>query len=513
MNIVQFFQKRKLIFASFSVGITFFLAMMTPSSDPLSDILKEGNIHKPMSLFSDFITPEILSYSGPVSDSLSTCIQQSSFQNYFPLILADYNKDIVMTQSRAEVLQELNTVLGYAVRNNQLNWTFNQETGKYSFTTAPGDEALWYCYFQNETTFFKNFFLPESLHGVPKNVGMLDIILSSSPFGISTSEISREELFVPRYEALENGILLGFINFVSSLPELSNIHHDIFSIASQGGYSFSLSPDTVYSNSSMEILRNEQYPFFSITITASSEAMRKQATSSLTSFALHSENDSLQIPGLSESYSLRLQTTQDLPDGASFQFQLHPEYLTPFVFSSFEVSRSFLTDLKGPIVTITDTEVCPAYYAPVCGQLPFSMIPCLEGYACPTPIPEQKTYSNWCELSKSDAIFLHEGECELPSYTYPPDLLEYVMQKTNSSLCSSGLSSDELFYKAWTVSTCGDMVQLSPPAGLADAPSGYYTPKGEYFFCGGYMMEGIPENPACQNIPQCSAENILLCRN
>lgn len=53
---------------------------------------------------------------------------------------------------------------------------------------------------------------------------------------------------------------------------------------------------------------------------------------------------------------------------------------------------------------------CPAVYRPVCGQPPMPVCP--EGHSCIQVMPEVRTYSNSCELSREGAELLYEGECQ-----------------------------------------------------------------------------------------------------
>lgn len=53
--------------------------------------------------------------------------------------------------------------------------------------------------------------------------------------------------------------------------------------------------------------------------------------------------------------------------------------------------------------------LCPAVYQPVCGQPPMPLCP--EGYSCIQMMPQPRTYSNQCELSRAGASFISDGVC------------------------------------------------------------------------------------------------------
>jgi hypothetical protein len=69
---------------------------------------------------------------------------------------------------------------------------------------------------------------------------------------------------------------------------------------------------------------------------------------------------------------------------------------------------------RGPCLGETEI-VCPADYAPVCGQPP--MPHCPEGFACIQALPQPQTYDNKCFMMAAGAQFLHDRECSLLSET------------------------------------------------------------------------------------------------
>tara|TARA_R110000868_G_scaffold143075_20_gene360828 strand:+ start:557 stop:871 length:315 start_codon:yes stop_codon:yes gene_type:complete len=54
-------------------------------------------------------------------------------------------------------------------------------------------------------------------------------------------------------------------------------------------------------------------------------------------------------------------------------------------------------------------EGCAAIYKPVCGQPPMPV--CAPGIFCAMVMPAPKTYDNECQMDKSGATLISEGEC------------------------------------------------------------------------------------------------------
>jgi acetyl esterase/lipase len=155
--------------ASFVFGSDFF-----SESDPLKNALGD-NIFKERNFNADFLTDKINNYSGPLSTSLQKCIVEDNNIYNTGKIKAPFNTDFKGTQSREDILEELNPVLGHAIFNSQINWIWDKYNYEYNFVTAKGDEKIWSCYFKNETNFFKNFLVIDhikieeatGLHGAP----------------------------------------------------------------------------------------------------------------------------------------------------------------------------------------------------------------------------------------------------------------------------------------------------------------------------------------------------------
>ena len=134
----------------------------------LQDQKDEANTNK--NFLASFLTPKINKYEGPVSESMRTCIagyDSEKIQNIYHLDTLEIQEGSVrvhvaesslVTQTRNQIKQEIMPVFGHAVKNKEINWTWDNQKRMYTFTTYPGDEALWYCYLRKETIFFTNFF-------------------------------------------------------------------------------------------------------------------------------------------------------------------------------------------------------------------------------------------------------------------------------------------------------------------------------------------------------------------
>ncbi len=172
----HFTKKTQYLISIFSlfIGITglFFFYKDTEKQDTLTFLLQEekNEGEKQQSFLGSFITPTINKYNGPVTESLLTCMDgydTTKIKNIYPLDKLDIENGSVsvyvppshsIMQNREQILREIMPVFGYAVKNNEINWTWNNKKRVYTFKTYPGDEALWYCYFRKETIFFTNFF-------------------------------------------------------------------------------------------------------------------------------------------------------------------------------------------------------------------------------------------------------------------------------------------------------------------------------------------------------------------
>ena len=80
--------------------------------------------------------------------------------------------------------------------------------------------------------------------------------------------------------------------------------------------------------------------------------------------------------------------------------------------SSASVAFEFEGKFDATLLTISKNlnESCPEIYQPVCGQ-PIMPV-CPPGQFCTMQMPSPKTYSNMCELKRSNAVLLFKSECE-----------------------------------------------------------------------------------------------------
>jgi hypothetical protein len=72
----------------------------------------------------------------------------------------------------------------------------------------------------------------------------------------------------------------------------------------------------------------------------------------------------------------------------------------------FEISDVF--ECEEWVDETEEVEYCPESFMPVCGE----MAPDCENGICGKSLPELRTFSNSCELYKSKAVFIHNGECK-----------------------------------------------------------------------------------------------------
>lgn len=106
---------------------------------------------------------EIYKYTGETSPPIETCISGVNTSLTEGKIFANCNPNFSSSQSRKEILAEIGAILGHAVQNSEINWTWNTEKQQYTFSSHIEDTAFWKCYFHNETIFFRNFFIQASI--------------------------------------------------------------------------------------------------------------------------------------------------------------------------------------------------------------------------------------------------------------------------------------------------------------------------------------------------------------
>lgn len=140
--------------------------------DTLTFLLQDEKqtVKENKSFLASFITPKINKYEGPVTESMLTCMDgydSETIQNIYPLSKLEIEESSVkvkvakfnsVTQTASQIKSEIMPIFGHAVKNQEINWTWDPINRVYTFETYKGDEALWYCYLRKETIFFTNFF-------------------------------------------------------------------------------------------------------------------------------------------------------------------------------------------------------------------------------------------------------------------------------------------------------------------------------------------------------------------
>ncbi len=177
MNNMQIGKHYLLGFLSICLGICGILFFMDTEyidtkKDTLSFLFQEEKREQEEKngILASFITPKINKYSGPVTESMLTCMDgydTEVIKNIYPLDKLSIEDGAVnvqipdsskVMQDRTQIKNEIMPVFGHAVNNQEINWVWDGENRVYTFETYPGDEALWYCYLRKETIFFTNFF-------------------------------------------------------------------------------------------------------------------------------------------------------------------------------------------------------------------------------------------------------------------------------------------------------------------------------------------------------------------
>ncbi|HIQ56650.1 TPA: hypothetical protein EYG96_01260, partial [Candidatus Gracilibacteria bacterium] len=109
-------------------------------------------------------------YTGPISAVLQKCLDTplTAAEKTDETIYAPYNRGAKIDQTRSEILADIGPVLGHAVTNNEINWQWDGLSKTYKFKGHEDDSKLWYCYFKEDSPFFKEF-LSEDQISVPFN--------------------------------------------------------------------------------------------------------------------------------------------------------------------------------------------------------------------------------------------------------------------------------------------------------------------------------------------------------
>lgn len=64
---------------------------------------------------------------------------------------------------KSQILQEIGNPFIATYQNKQITWSWNNKKSEYTFEVFKGDEALWSCYFREESKFFGKFFEKNSV--------------------------------------------------------------------------------------------------------------------------------------------------------------------------------------------------------------------------------------------------------------------------------------------------------------------------------------------------------------
>lgn len=230
--------------------------------DPLKELFG-SSVFSEHTLSANFLTDTISPYNGEISDSLATCIQENSSYGD-QRVYAQYKTIDNLKSTRKEIKAEIEEVLGHAVKNKQINWTYDKNIQQYTFYTAPGDEMLWECYFKNETTFFQQFFDTNSITSVKKKAVRLSI--NSLPLPYATTETIRNQWRFIEQDTSKQLIPLGVLN-VERHEEWSNE----FFTNRESTFPLLLKKQTVL-NSTSELFRNEAIPFLGIVAQSDTES-------------------------------------------------------------------------------------------------------------------------------------------------------------------------------------------------------------------------------------------------
>lgn len=446
----------------------------TKEPDPLVEILSQVYENENLTadfitnttnqyLTADFITDTINQYSGPTTASIEICRDAIQVEEHIGKIMVSYNENTNIQQSIEEIRNEINPILGHAIKNNELNWEWNENTREYTFYSALGDESFWKCYFTKDTEFFKEFLVSESV-SIPGEIPYLDttiINISSEPFITSSSEGNRN-ISIPSSEAFQNGAFLGFLNIKS--PKDKIYSHSFFNKVDEMQQEIELSPDSTPLSSTMEIMRNNNYPFISLHVVSTQEEQRVKAVKAVNNITIK------KILSPIKTYRINLNFDDTIPADVEYNIEINSQFLFPFDNSDI----LFIGSHNGPKVIITE---------------PYSY----------TPYPPTPTY-NPTPLPLPDDMF--------------NDLLE-IANKTNRHLCTvEERESIDFMYTGALVEQCGTTLRILPPQGTADIPTFYYPEDGEYFFCGGYQITGSSSDPRCLTVPQtCQTGSYALCPN
>ena len=333
------------------VGINY-LNTQSQESDPLGKFLSDT--YSQEDLGADFITTSLSSYSGPTNPRIELCKESIRIEEPIGKIIASYNIAANITQNIDDIRSEINPIFGHAVHNSEINWIWDTENQEYTFYSALGDEAFWKCYFSEETEFFTEFFISESII-IPGEILYPDTILislSSDIFITSTSEGNRN-ISLSQENAVTNGAFLGFITIDS--PVNQDYSHSFFNRVDEIPQIIELfSDNNSVIDSTSEVLRNSKFPFITLNISSTREEERIKAVHAVKNISIRkNENPLLELSlgkksHTTTSYEISLHLNPFVPLGVDYQIEIDPLFL-----SAIDTSKIlFMGSRLGPSVSI-----------------------------------------------------------------------------------------------------------------------------------------------------------------
>jgi hypothetical protein len=263
---------------SLAVGINFF--SQDSNQDPLNKYI-ENSFSK--NLKGDFITNSIHKYDGPISSKVKECMNDISMEKSTKKVNATFNSKAIINQDSSEILEDINPVLGHAVKGQQINWEWDSYNREYTFITYENDEIFWKCYFKEDTTFFKEFFIPESIIAQGEVISIKYPIYSFNSFSskVATSEGVRGiEIDISESEESKE-IELGYFNIE---PYSRNIKNSFFDSIENN--SLIIKDFKPLIGSTNEVVQNIDYPFLNIIVKSSNELERQKIIESIDSIKI-----------------------------------------------------------------------------------------------------------------------------------------------------------------------------------------------------------------------------------
>jgi hypothetical protein len=399
---LKFFKIKIFLFLGLllSVSLFFYFSNNTETRDPLKELFS-SEVLKNNLKNADFITSSIYPYSGPVSNSITECKKNFIMEEFSGKVVASFNKNFTFSGDKLDIKKELNPVLGYAIVNEEINWNWDADNLEYTFIVSQEDELFWRCYFENETKFFKEFFISESVQALNEKKisdnNFIKIKIHNELNNISYNDFPKNKnLTLFKKNSLEE-VDLGYINIDSSISDNDRLWENLF--LTQIKYSnlnFSFDK-TYYQTSTVELLQNLNYPFLNLLVFSSNEIGRNMAKESI---------ENISINYVEGAYNMKLRLNDTTPNNTSYQIVLDNSFFPLFYeiqddLSSKEISHSLIPDGKGSLINIINekNKNCETNYAPVCGKVIY--------YG----EEHKETFMNRCLLDLKKAEFLSFGTC------------------------------------------------------------------------------------------------------